>query len=320
MSTKRKELRSNDLADALEGKMEDFKPHMKTFGIAAIALVLIGLAGFFFFNNMKVKRERQWGDFFIAQNNAAISANSKELENISEEHPGTEAEAWSRQLVADKNLAEALRTFFSNREEGTDDLKEVVDEYTWVLDESGFAGSGSMLRRAALFGRAQAYEGLFDASKAIEDYKTIESEFAETKFAEFASKKIKLIESVNIKDLETAFNTIDPGRTGETPSDRYNSIPAIPDISFPQTINDIGNQGTTEGLVPAGTGETGGEGGTGNVPPLNIPGSNSTDDSSTDDSTGTGSDDGAGSDGAGSDDGAGKTGDDNTSDDGNSNN
>ncbi len=289
MKTERRhELQTNDLADLIGKWIEAARPYRTL--IVGVPLVLIVLLSVWTWMtaNSREAQEVGWQDFFRAENNATPEEVQKGLEDVSNQHTGTEAGLWADQVAGDFQLSRGLQDLFTDRALAETALKSAKDKYQFVLSEVSDSPKHDFLRHRATFGLAQAHEGLSEVDDAVKYYKQVEKDAGNSVLGQQAGKRAAMLADNKMKRWYGWFGRQTPRPPGTTPTipGLEGTLPGLDDIpDFPDlgtgSIGSPGSGGTggTPGLGPGfGTGGSGSETGTDlNAPETNTPETNTPD-------------------------------------------
>jgi len=166
MKSERSQLQESDLlADKIEQKFAQIKPFIPAL-LGVIGVTVLGLLGYGIYSSQKEARAaRAWSDFYFSD------TSPQDLEAIAKDYADTSAGVWARITAGDANMAKALEKWNLDRTLADQYFKQAVDEYKPVAasTDEPFAKS------RAVFGTAQALEGLGERKDALIEYKKITS-------------------------------------------------------------------------------------------------------------------------------------------------
>lgn len=226
MKSQRSQIQESDLlADKIEQKFAQIKPYLPGV-LGVLGVVILGLLGYGVYTSQKETRAaRAWTDFYFSDTSL------QDLEAIASDFSDTSAGVWAKLTAGDANMAKALEKWNVDR--------TVADQYfTQALEDYRGAAKGSsdpFTKSRALFGAAQALEGLGERKDAIIEYKRLVSEGYSEDVAAESKRRLTWLEG---REAEVFFAWYRE-RTNATPpptdpAGRPN-IPGLPDFSFPPT-------------------------------------------------------------------------------------
>jgi hypothetical protein len=226
MSTneRRTELKSNLLADRLEGIALAVKPHLKLFGVLAAALVVLACV----YAAMLWKQEKTsasaWSDFYFS------GSRSETLRDVYEDHPKHLAGLWARQASGDALLGQALGQIYLDRDLADKLLGEASDHYRHVISSS----KDSLLVSRALYGLAQVLESQGKSEEALKEYKKlVVMGDVHTEMRADITRRVEFLQSREGEKFISWFKSNRPAapKAVDLPSD-LKSLPDKPDINF----------------------------------------------------------------------------------------
>lgn len=228
MNQKKQQLQHNELADWLELKIEELKPHLNLI-LGGILIAVLAVGGAFYWLG---QQNQAASDAWIAYSNAADEARYNDstdpLIDAAEEFSGTTAAMWSLQMAADVKLRDGLTSLYEKRTEGQGSIEEALKHYTEVVQGTP---SGSMLNDHALLGQAIAYEALGKMPEALSGYKTLVEASTKGESGDPTSPIGKLAQKY--------FNRLN-GFSGERASEFYDSFVAYTPSTLPPTTPGFG--------------------------------------------------------------------------------
>lgn len=226
---RRHELETNVLADWLSGVIRAIKPYVNATLSVVLLLAVATVAYTWWGRESALKSARAWGDFY-----QAVSAqNTKLLEGIVEDYPGTDVAYWAAVATGDLHLSRGCNLLFldDGRAEAYQDLRKAVDYYGQVLDGCRIAE----LRERATFGLARALESQEDLQGAIQQYQDVENNWPDGVFAAAARQRREDLNSPATKKFYDRFAA-------------YRKRPRAPDKPARQTPSfldrDLGDEGS----------------------------------------------------------------------------
>lgn len=226
---RRHELETNDLADSAAALAERVSPHLRTIGLAAVALVLGFAAWSLVGARREAAREESWTAFMAAAEDPRPEA----LDLMADYHQGTPAARWARVVMADRLLGRGSQALFVDREQARQLLEGAADRYKSVLDASP---PPAVAERATL-GLAKARENLGSLDEARKGYEALVTSypasplkpFAEERFAALGRESTKQWYDWFVQQKPTPPPTADgAAATSESPSGAAAVEPAAP--------------------------------------------------------------------------------------------
>ncbi len=234
MSTheRRTELKSNLLADRLEGIALAIKPHIKLIGVLAAALAILGCV----YAVMSWQREKAaasaWSDFYFSGSRAEV------LRDVYEGHPTQSAGLWARQANGDALLGQALSQVYLDRDLADKLLTEASDHYRHIINNS----KDSLLVSRATYGLAQVFESQGKAEEALKEYRNLATmEDVHPEMRADILRRTEFLQSEEGQKFNRWYSSNRPAapKAVDLPKD-LNSLPDKPDINFttPATSGD----------------------------------------------------------------------------------
>jgi tetratricopeptide (TPR) repeat protein len=229
MKSERKQIQeSNLLADKIEAQIIKFKQVLP--GVIALVVVsLVALLGYGLYSTMQEgKYAKGWTALYFAD------TDTSDLNAISSDFDGTPAGLWARQTAGDAYLARALEKVYLDRDLSDQYYKQAIEEYKAVAEKT----SEPFLKGRALFGLAQAFEGVSDREQAMQSYRKISLiKGLGPEFLAEASKRTGWLESSAGEEFYTWFKNNRPSAPvlNDVPATKL-PLPGSPDISFPSTV------------------------------------------------------------------------------------
>lgn len=285
MNQKKQQLQHNELADWLELKIEELKPHLPIIAGGILIVVLAVFGAFFWLSQENKAVSAAWIAYSNAADEARYNDSTDSLKDASNDFPGTTAAMWSLQMLADVKLKNGLTSLYEKRDEGQGDIEEALTRYSEVVDGTP---EGSMLHNHAVLGQAIAYEALGKMPEALSGYKTLvdgspKSEAGEPtspigKLAQKYHDRLNSFKDERASDFYTSFIAYTPsvmppttpGFGGPNAGGVGNDgLRTLPDISFPDPL-DLGAGGDENPAEESPT-EQPNTGGGSLKPPANAP-------------------------------------------------
>ena len=279
MSSKKQELKQNELATAIERYVEQIKPFTNVILLGVVAIVLVVLATVWFVRSAATKREAVWSEYLSASYSLTTAARVDLMREHADAHPDQDSGLLATLMTADFELAEGTDRLYRNREDGVERIEDAIAFYDELLGTDGSDGrakKNDWVRNAALLGRGKAHEALLQVDDAVADYeRVIESAGEESAIGQVAARRIRMIENTSgLDQFITEYLAYDGTETLESRPIDTGFLPPIPDISYPVSFDDPGNLGTTEGIInpdEVESGDPNGDGTDNGTPGLNSP-------------------------------------------------
>lgn len=217
---------SNLLADKIEQKVLQLRPYLP----ALLGLILVGILGLIGYGVYSSQREsraaRAWTDFYFSDTQI------QDLDAISKDYVDTSASLWARMTAGDRGMAQAMEKWNVDRSIADQRFQEASEDYR---DVAGRA-SDPFVKSRALYGWAQALEGLGKRSEAVETYRQITSLTGlPPEYLTEINGRIKWLEG---KEGEAFYAWYNEQRTAAPPATTNPispNLPSLPNISFPPT-------------------------------------------------------------------------------------
>jgi tetratricopeptide (TPR) repeat protein len=286
MNQKKQQLQHNELADWLELKIEELKPHFPIIGGGILIVVLAVFGAFFWLSRENQAVSEAWIAYSNAADEARYNDSTDPLKDASKDFPGTTAAMWSLQMLADVKLKNGLTSLYEKRDQGQGDIEEALNRYSEVADGTP---KGSMLNNHAVLGQSIAYEALGKMPEALSGYQTLvdaspKSEAGEPtspigKLAQKYYDRLNSFKDQRASDFYDSFVAYTPSvMPSNTPpgfggpnavGGGNNGLRTLPDISFPDPLDlDAGGDEDSAEEPPMEQPNTGG----GSLkPPANAP-------------------------------------------------
>jgi hypothetical protein len=224
MKSQRTQIQESDLlADKIEQKFAQIKPYLPV-SLGILGALVVGLLGYGIYSSQKETRAaRGWTDFYFSDTSA------QDLEAIASDFSDTSAGTWAKLTSGDANMAKALEKWNIDRTVSDQYFKQAADDYR----AAGKQSTETFTRGRALFGLAQALEGLGERKEAILEYKRLSTEgFSEDIVAE-SKRRLGWLEGREGEAFfawyrERTTSAPAPGTPTGNPG-----IPGLPNFSFP---------------------------------------------------------------------------------------
>ncbi len=233
-SKNRQNLKHNDLADALEAKIQQYSGYWSQIALGAL-LVVVAIFGIgYWFASAKQAGANQWKDFQLADMEAQQSGTSKLLDTASEMHQGKVAGLWALQRAADYDLGEGTREIFRDRTAGIKKIESARDKYKKVIE--GTDAKNTMLLRRAHIGLGHSYEslGLWKESKA--EFELLIKEANGTAIGNAAERGLARVTSTLNQEFYAEFKSRDPATATpplQDPTGAGNPLGGFPGLNLP---------------------------------------------------------------------------------------
>ena len=215
---------SNLLADKIEQKLVQIRPFLP----AVAGLILAGVLALIGYGVYAAQREsraaRGWSELYFSDTQV------QDLEPISKDYEDTSAGLWARMTIGARSMGQALVNLYVARSFAAHGFQEAADDYRLVAAR----GADPFVKSRALFGLAQALEGLGKRAEAVEAYRDILGLTGlPTEYLAEVSARIKWLEGKEGESFYAWYNerrTTAPA-TGE--GSLPQGLPSLPDIEFP---------------------------------------------------------------------------------------
>ena len=196
-SERRHELQHNDLADWLVNAYESIAPYKNAILGVTILLIVAGVSAAFWRSHATAQAAEGWNAVEIPQAVVQIPAAGMTpvyqvpqyvdmMEKAGGTYAGTSAGEWAQLMSADAYLFFGEDQIISQREAGTQIIKNAGERYQKALG----VATTSMARERAMFGIARATETLGDVNKAIEAYENLNKEFPKGTYKAVADQRL----------------------------------------------------------------------------------------------------------------------------------
>jgi hypothetical protein len=233
MKSERSQIQESDLlADKIEQKFAQIKPYLPAL-LGITGTVVLGLLGYGIYTSQQEGRAaRGWTDFYFSD------TSPQDLEAIASDFSDTSAGTWAKLTAGDANMAKALEKWNVDRTVSDQYFKQSVDDYRAAAK----AAKEPFTKGRALFGLAQALEGLGERKDAILEYKRLSSESVSEDLVAEAKRRLAWLEG---REAETFFAWYRERSNAAVPATGpagLPKIPGLPDFSFPNA----------SGLPPSG--------------------------------------------------------------------
>ena len=133
-SQRRHDLEKNELADWLAKKIQIVKPYQNAILGAGLLLVVAMVAYLWWFGQAAGKADEGWDEFYRAL--AKSEPRPTDFEAVIERYPDTDVAHWARLTAGDLRLAIGCNTLFLDKSVANEELREAVDHYLKVREET----------------------------------------------------------------------------------------------------------------------------------------------------------------------------------------
>ncbi len=237
------EERPNDIEEMLQGVVPYWRP------IAAAVALLVGVVAVFgvLKSGQQKAREGAWTDYFTATTNR----DGDVLQQLADSSSG-EVAGWAQYTAAQAKLIEGSGTVYENRDAAREAFTEAVTAFGKVMERT--TSEQVLLKKRALYGLAQAHEGLNDLGSAKVKYQQVVDKWPDSAIAEQAKKQIARLDDSGSKEFYDWFYAQKPPER-TTPADglQLPAAPNMPDFSVPDpnlTFGDSSTESTDETSTP----------------------------------------------------------------------
>ena len=172
-SEHRHELETNELSAGLAKSIETLKPMMGQI-LTVVGILLAAYAGFSIWNAQTAKTEREaWEAYAMATDSS--DPEMKGLQKVAgdEKYAGTKMSEWAYVGWADRQVLNAMRYYFLDREE----TKEVLRSAEGIYEGFSTNASDPEVLNRARFGLARVYELQNKIEAARKQYLTVRGNF-----------------------------------------------------------------------------------------------------------------------------------------------
>jgi len=190
-SEHRHELQTNELSAGLARWVDKVKPLTGQI-VTGLVLLALAYAGLTVWDAQSAEKERAaWDAFALATDTSDPEMKSLQRVAGDEQYAGTKMQEWAYVGWADRQVLNAMGSYFFDREKTNDRLRNVSGIY------EGLAQSATDLqvRNRARFGLARAYELQNKLDEAREQYLTVQGDLQPQ-----ASERAKRLESDEVRE------------------------------------------------------------------------------------------------------------------------
>lgn len=215
---------SNFLADKIEQQVVRIRPYLPA--IAGLILAgVVGLIGYgIYTSRLESRAAEAWTDFYFSDTQA------QDLDRIVEDYDDTTAGLWAKMTSGDRAMSQAMEKWNIDSNISKQRFEEAARDYEPVVKRA----SDSFLKSRALYGLAQASEGLGKRTEAIDTYRQITSLTGlPSEYLAEVNARITWLEG---KEGELFFKWYNEERKdvpAPTPTSPLPGLPNIPDFQFP---------------------------------------------------------------------------------------
>jgi hypothetical protein len=223
MKSERKQVQeSNLLADKIEAQFVKIKKSLPTI-LTIVGVTVVALLGYGFYTSAKeTESAKGWTAYYFSD--------SENLSKVSSDFSGTTAALWARQNSGDQNMAKALENVYLDRDVSDQYFTQAIEDYKAVADKATHA----FLKERALYGQAQAAEGLADREQAQLLYRKVAaSSSISPEMLAIVNKKVNWLESKAGEEFFSWFKNTRPSAPVPQATPAKLPLPNVPNISFP---------------------------------------------------------------------------------------
>ncbi len=214
MKTERRhELQTNVLADWLGHQVERLAPYSRAAGGAALAVVAVIGALWYFSAQSSATHEQGWTAYFEGMDSLRqATRNPDRLVTLAQspDYQKTAVGYWAAISVGDYYLAEGINNLFNDRAAAKDQLQMALTNYAQVADQTKFP---SLAERATL-GMARTYEAQNELEKARSTYQAILTKWPDGSYDGESKQRLEDLKLDSTKRFYDWFFTMTPPRTG----------------------------------------------------------------------------------------------------------
>lgn len=215
---------SNFLADKIEQQVVRIRPYLPA--IAGLILVgIVGLIGYgVYTSRLESRAAEAWTEFYFSDTQA------QDLDRIVEDYDDTTAGLWAKMTSGDRAMSQAMEKWNIDSNISKQRFEEAARDYEPVVQRA----SDSFLKSRALYGLAQAHEGLGKRTEAIDAYRQILSLTGlPSEYLTEVNARIKWLEGKEGELFFTWYNEERKDVAAPTGTSPIPGLPNIPDFQFP---------------------------------------------------------------------------------------
>lgn len=231
-SDRRHELQKNELADRLASGIESTRSYLPVIfggiGLLVVASIVWGI----YSSYAKSQASVAWTEFYFN----LTRGDADSFVDLAQDHAGSSAAGWARQIAGDNYLQRGISTLYSNKK----DAQELIGKAIEAFEEVNQQASNTDLRAKALLGLAQAHESLGELDKAIGFYQQLGKTTTQPGLIAEANKRLAFLTSAAGKEFYSWFSKLDPKPDAPItlPSDMM-LPPTTPDLQFGPTDSEL---------------------------------------------------------------------------------
>lgn len=233
-SDRRHELQKNELADRLASGIESTRSYLPVILGGLGLLVVASIAWGIYSSYTKSQASVAWTEFYFN----LTRGDADSFVDLAQDHTGSSAAIWARQIAGDNYLQRGISTLYSNKA----DAKELIGKAIKAFEEVNQQASNTDLRTKALMGLAQAHESLGELDKATGFYQQLSKTATQPLLVAEANKRLAFLTSSSGKEFYAWFSKLDPKPDAPItlPSDMM-LPPTTPDLQFGPTDTSLNN-------------------------------------------------------------------------------
>jgi hypothetical protein len=224
MKSERSQIQESDLlADKIEQRFAQIKPYLPAL-LGLLATVVLGLLGYGVYTSQQEGRAaRAWTDFYFSD------TSPQDLEAIASDFSDTSAGTWAKLTAGDANMAKGLEKWNVDRTVADQYFQQALDDYR---------GSSKMsvepfTRGRAMFGVAQALEGLGERKEAVLEYKRLINEGVSEDIVAESKRRLTWLESRGAETFFAWYRERTDAAVAPKGASGLPNIPGLPDFAFP---------------------------------------------------------------------------------------
>ena len=219
------EERPNDIEEVLQQIAPYWRPIAGGLALILGVVVVFSLMS----SGRDAAKEQSWSNFIAASANR----DPEMLQEIADSSSG-EVAGWAQYTAAQAKLIEGTKNLYEDRDSARSAFNEAVTGFNKALERT----SGQPLfQKQALWGLAQAHEGLNDLGSAKEKYQQIVDKWPDSSIAERAQKNIARLDAPGEKQFYDWFYAQTPPAKKLQPNGQIQmpsmELPSSPDFKVP---------------------------------------------------------------------------------------
>ena len=243
-SERRHELQKNELADRLASGIESSRSLLPAI-LGGLAIVAIGAISWGIYSGYsKSQSSAAWTEFYFN----LTGGDADSFVDLANDHPGSAAAGWARQVAGDNYLQRGIASMYRNRAEAKDLLAKAIEAFEDVDQGAG----NPELRAKALLGLAQAHESLGETDEAASYYQQLAKVATQPGMISEANQRLAFVTSDSGKSFYAWFSQLDPKPDAPItlPSD-LSLPPTSPDLQFGPSDTELNSSfAPVDGLIP----------------------------------------------------------------------